>query len=110
MPLPPTLPTCGQVTLTFYLVVFVSLGQMLPLVSQGWGQHLRMSGTDLLLRPHSGWNAVAMERHQQACTMFGQHKLEDCSSSRSPGPDMPGCGLGVGQGNSGAPHDSPRLE
>lgn len=23
---------------------------------------------------------------------------------------MPGCGLGVGQGNSGAPHDSPRLE
>lgn len=69
-----------------------------------------MSNTDLLPRSHPAWNTVAMERHQQACTIFGQHKLEDCSSSRSPGPDMPGCGLGVGQGNFGAPHDSSRLE
>lgn len=100
---------CGLATL-FYLVVLAPLGQTLPLVSQRWWQYLRVSDTDLLPRPHPAWNAVAMERHQQACVIFGQHKLEDCSSSRSPGSDMPGCGLGVGQGNSGAPHDSPGLE
>lgn len=100
---------CGLATL-FYLVVLAPLGQTLPLVSQRWWQYLRVSDTDLLPRPHPAWNAVAMERHQQACVIFGQHKLEDCSSSRSPGSDMPGCGLGVGQGNSGASHDSPGLE
>lgn len=100
----------GLVNLVFYLTVLVSPGRMLPSVSQGRGQYLGMSDTDLLPRPHPAWNAVAMERHQQACATFRQHKLEDHSSSRSPGPDLPGCGLGVGQGNSGPPPDSPRLE